>query len=209
MHVINKLMALVLFVSIISMLHNVFLLAISCIAIIGAGLLANAGYYSLFKKVKWILLSMALVYALTTPGQLLFNHANFLSVDFNVVTKEGLLLAAQQTLHLMTMLAGVTLLLHTTTKEHLIAGFYQLGKLVFHHEVVSRFVVRLWLVLYYFEQQPIRIKNIGSALLQFENSQLDDDLQSVNVSLQPYKMNDMLTLVAMVILSFIAIRYFK
>lgn len=207
MHIINKLMALLLFVCLMSLLPSQFLLAIETITIVLAGIFANTLFYSLFKKMKWVLISITFVYALTTPGQLLFDYTN----DLNVVTIEGLLHAAEQTLHLMTMLAAVALLLYTSSKECLIAGFYQLGKLVFHHDTVSRFVVRLWLVLHYFEQQPIRIKNINSTLTQFEHSQMEEDenLHTVDINLQAYYVRDYLTLFAMVTMSLIALRYFK
>lgn len=188
MHIINKLIALLLFVVFMANLPVKFASLLACFVIVWSGLQANVLFHALTKKIKWVLFFMALVLCLSTPGQYLFNSSHLGSMaDFNLLTFEGLFLAASHTLKLLAMVAAIALLLHTTPKQKLIAGFYQLGQYVMNQVYLNRFVVRLWLVLYYFEHRAIVFNRIKDMHLAFAQSLPDDEhLETMTLSLQPF-----------------------
>ena len=210
MHIINKLFAVVVFVVIMAYLPIIIASLLACFVIFWAGLHANGLFYKLTKKIKWVLLAMALVLSLTTPGQYLFNTTNHWTMfDYNVFTLEGLFLAAKHTLYLLAMVATISLLIHSTPKEKLIAGFYQLGQHVLNQAHLKRFVVRLWLVLYYFEHRAIAFKRIQDLHIAFEKPLPEDQaLQTVTLSLQPFSVIDALLFLLMITCTFILVSFF-
>lgn len=163
------------------------MLALSLSLVFFAGLLSNQIYANLVSRLRIIWLTLFLLYAITTPGRLLFDNDDF----YNVVTQDGLLMAATQLLHLLAMLGLIALILHFNSRATLIGGFYQfLHAMPYKSALAERFVARLWLVLYAFEQQPKRLKfgdamyllsNQGSGLFPADLSHIEVDIYRLSL----------------------------
>ena len=95
---------------------------------------------------RWLLLTLLLIYACTTPGEYLPGLESY------PLTYEGLHQGVLQALRLTVMLAGLALLLGTTGRDTLMAGIYRLIHPLRHIGVSpDRFTARLWLTLHYVE----------------------------------------------------------
>lgn len=107
-------------------------------------------FLMLLRRMRWLMLFLLVIYAFNTPGEYLsqwpFEYAP---------TYEGLQAGLLQVARIVIMLAGVSLLLTTTDRNNLMAGFflllYPLKWLRIHPE---RLAVRLWLTLHYVETAP-------------------------------------------------------
>lgn len=104
----------------------------------------------LTRRARWLLLSILLIYAVATPGEYLSGWP-----DCCAPTYEGLQQGALQALRLVLMLAALALVLAHTAREDFIAGilawlrpFSALGM------TPERFAARLWLTLFYVENNP-------------------------------------------------------
>jgi energy-coupling factor transporter transmembrane protein EcfT len=107
----------------------------------------RAEFLILLRRVRLILLFLALVYACNTPGEYVAGW------DFPIVpTYEGIEAGVEQMLRLTAILAALAFMLAMTSREQLITGLYWLA-LPFRWFGVDaeRFAVRLSLTLYYVE----------------------------------------------------------
>lgn len=112
-------------------------------------------FYRLIKRLKWFYLVMFLIFALNTPGE----HIAGWPFDLSP-TYEGLLAGSTQLIRITVMLAALSLLLVSNTKQQLISGFYfLLSPLKWLGLDVERFAARLWLTLHYVELQQQAPKN--------------------------------------------------
>lgn len=108
-------------------------------------------FLKLLKRVRYILLFLMIVYAFNTPGEYLAGW--YFSMT---PTYEGITAGVEQALRLSLVLAGLAMLLMTTSRDQLIAGLYYLAlPLRFSGLDPERFAVRLWLTLYYVEYGTI------------------------------------------------------
>jgi len=113
-------------------------------------------------RARWLLISLLLIYAFTTPGEYLHD------LPFEILpTYEGIASGLQQIARLTLMLAGLALLLATTTREQLMAGAYLLLRpLRWLGLAPERFAARLWLTLHYVEQTPLPRRQALRQLLE-------------------------------------------
>lgn len=126
------------------------------LAVAGAILVAMAMYWhvGLLRKImyrsRWLLLTLLLIYAFTTPGEYLKGW----NPDY-APTYEGISQGLLQAGRLAMMLAGLAILLGTTPRHALMAGiFLLLRPLRLIGISPDRFTARLWLTLHYVEQEP-------------------------------------------------------
>lgn len=109
-----------------------------------------SGFLRMLRRVRWLLISMILIFAFNTPGEYLPQWPFELAPTY-----EGLHAGLLQAVRLCMMLAGLALLLVTTNRENLMAGFflllYPLRFIKLHPE---RFAARLWLTLHYVDHAP-------------------------------------------------------
>ena len=101
------------------------------------------------KRFKWFFLVMMAIFAFNTPGE----HIAFWPFIISP-TYEGLIAGLAQTLRICVMLAAISLIIATNTRQQLISGFY-FTFLPFKYLglEVERFAARLWLTLHYVELQ--------------------------------------------------------
>lgn len=116
---------------------------------------------NILRRARWLLASLLLIYAFTTPGEYLSG------LPFEMVpTYEGINSGLQQITRLVLMLAGLSLLLATTNRESMMAGTYLLLRpLRLLGLAPERFAARLWLTLHYAEQTAMPDRQALRSLL--------------------------------------------
>ena len=106
-------------------------------------------------RTRWLLLTMLLVFAFTTPGE----YVPGWPLD-SAPTYEGLASGLWQATRLVIMLAGLAWMLGVSSRDDLMAGiFLLLRPLRWLGLSPQRFSARLWLTLHYVEQMPQRNKS--------------------------------------------------
>jgi len=106
----------------------------------------------LVRRTRWIMLSLLLIYAYSTPGEAL-------PESFGVFgpTREGLIDGTLQLARLLAALAGLAILLERLHRQQLIAGLYTLfAPLQWLGLSRERLAVRLALTLHYAEAAMLR-----------------------------------------------------
>lgn len=119
-------------------------------AILAAIVLARSRMTRLIFRARWLLLTIAVLFAAATPGQRLPGVLGDLGV-----TLEGVSQAAEHVLRLLSVLATLAVVHQRLGNEGMIAGFHLLlAPLASFAELRRRIVVRLLLVLEYVETAP-------------------------------------------------------
>lgn len=124
----------------------------------------NLPHFSqLIKRMRWLFLSLLLVYAYATPGE----YLAFLPLNV-APSFEGLHLGLMQIAKLLIAVASLSALFASASKSQLMAGLWTLlSPLRLVGLNVERFTVRLLLTLHYVEQMAVQAK------LKLDFSQLD------------------------------------
>lgn len=137
----------------------VYIAPLTGLAVLLAGLVVMMlhwraeNFLKLLKKMRWLLFFLLVIYAFNTPGEYLRQW------PFDIMpTYEGLYAGILQASRIIIMLAGVSLLLTTTSRDSLMTGFFLLlYPLKWMGLSPERLAVRLWLTLHYVETaQPAR-----------------------------------------------------
>ena len=109
-------------------------------------------FMQLVRRTRWIMLSLLLIYAYSTPGQPLSDALGMFGPS-----REGLADGALQLARLLAVLAGLAILLDRLHRQQLIAGLYTLfAPLQWLGLSRERFAVRLALTLHYAEAAMLR-----------------------------------------------------
>ena len=166
MHPTTKILALISLGIMLNKLGSGALIATLCLMVLLATYWRANIWIKMVLRMRWLFLSMFLVYGLATPGE----YVPWMPIDFGF-TYEGLNAGVLQVMRLTLMLGGIALLLTTTTQNKLIAGFYVLlTPLKLLKLKPERFAARLCLTLQYLEDgEMAKRKSSGesfSSLLQ-------------------------------------------
>lgn len=106
--------------------------------------------WRLFRRARWLLVSLLLIYAFATPGELVPGWPEWMAPTY-----EGLRGGLAQALRLIVMLTGLAGLLARGGRDTWISGIYTLIRpLAVVGISAERFAVRLWLTLHYVEHAP-------------------------------------------------------
>ncbi|MDD2700224.1 MAG: CbiQ family ECF transporter T component [Sideroxydans sp.] len=123
------------------------LLAMTAVLFVAAARLNSRQLYSLIRRTRWILFSLLLIYAYTTPGMALLSGMGRYSP-----TLEGLSDGTAQLGRLLSMLSGLAILLSLLTESQFISGIHALAyPLNWFGGSRERVAVRLALTLQYAE----------------------------------------------------------
>jgi energy-coupling factor transport system permease protein len=124
----------------------------------------NLPHFSqLIKRMRWLFLSLLLVYAYATPGE----YLAFLPLNV-APSFEGLHLGLMQIAKLLIAVASLSALFASASKSQLMAGLWTLlSPLRLVGLNVERFTVRMLLTLHYVEQMAVQTR------LKLDFSQLD------------------------------------
>lgn len=172
MHPTIKILALIFLGLALNKLALGVLIAMLCLMVFVAVHLQVRPWLHMIWRMRWLFLSMLLVYGLTTPGE----YIKWMPIDWGV-TYEGVGAGILQILRLTTMLGGIAFLMATTMRNDLIAGFYLLlTPLRVFKLQPERFAARLCLTLQYLEDaelqhQKNKGKNFWTQLLDMRLSE--------------------------------------
>ena len=139
-------------------------IAVLCGLICLLAAVLNLPHFSqLIKRMRWLFLSLLLVYAYATPGE----YLAFLPLNV-APSYEGLHLGLMQIGKLLITVASLSALFASASKSQLMAGLWTLlSPLRLVGLNVERFTVRMLLTLHYVEQMAVQPK------LKLDFSQLD------------------------------------
>lgn len=106
-------------------------------------------FFLMLRRMRWFFISMLIIYSYTTPGQYLANWPIDLAPTYEGIS-QGLFQIAKVCL----VLAGIALLMATSTKETLMAGIFVIIRpLKYLGLDPERFAARLFLTLHYIESR--------------------------------------------------------
>lgn len=159
-------------------------------------------FWRMLKRVRWLLFAMLLIFAFNTPGEYLPLW------PFEIApTYEGLTAGGLQAARLFLMLAGISLLLATTGREDLIAGFFLLlYPLRYLKLSPERFAARLWLTLHYVDCAASKVQGQPwtgfferlTSLKQYDN-EMHDGPEQIEMVLPKLTWCDILAVIAMTV----------
>lgn len=171
-----------------------FLLMFFCLLFL---CLKNMAFLYAVRRMRWLFLSLLIIYAFGTPGELI----PLFPVNFSP-TFEGLQLGWLQIEKLLIALAALSLLLISSSREHMLLGLYMLlMPFKFIGLNIERFAARLMLTLDYVEELAVKDS--------YSFNQLDDIHVSIeslplqaNVTFQrlPFNLIDKLLLLLLLVL---------
>jgi energy-coupling factor transporter transmembrane protein EcfT len=207
MHPLVKINSLVVLAFSLQFLKPYYLIILSVLLLVLVWCYCFTQFMRMFKRMRWLLLFMLVIYAFNTPGQFV-NHWP-LSIS---PTYEGVWHGLNQALKVIIMLLGITLLLFSVTREAFIGAIYQLLKpLVFIGVDCSRFAVRLWLTLTYAESQPkiqnlTLLKDLTKQLQQTFQADLSENIDDITIKLEKMCVADYVVLTISIIIVIALVR---
>lgn len=151
-HPAAQIMAWCLLVAVMQALTPAILLIAAGLIFLCAFAFSRHKFIQLLHRTRWIMLSLLLIYAYSTPGQPLLDTFGMFSPS-----REGLIDGVSQLTRLLAALAGLAILLDRLHRQQLIAGLYTLfAPLQWTGLSRERLAVRLALTLHYAEAAMLR-----------------------------------------------------
>lgn len=150
LHVLVKLAALLSLTITVRKFNEITLLITFLALVTMLVLYREPNAMRMIKRLRWLILTMLLVYTFNTPGEYInFGSNNPWSI---APTFEGVQAGVSQVLRLSVVVMALALLLAKTNRDALIGGLYTLVKPLSCFGLdPERFAVRLWLTLHYVE----------------------------------------------------------
>lgn len=182
---IHALVKIVLYITALVMLHYLSVVYLFAFFLCSTGValyLEGGSFTRRIGKLRWLVVSIILIYAFTVPGEFVTFSDKVL-----LLTKEGLLFGLMQVAKLIIAIACLSILFYQTSVYQLIGGLRQLlapfGLLGFN---VNRFVVRLLLTLRYVDEVTLATRHEQAFLNlheMVEASSVPDNLNIIEVDL--------------------------
>lgn len=168
MHILVKFLLLILLALLVAKMRWPLLSWLALCVVFVACVYYRQVFLKMLKRIKWLVIFMMLVYAYSIPGE----YLPFWLVETRP-TYEGLMMGVTQGVKIVTMLAGLAILLGSSPQNALIGGIYQatlpMRWLGFN---VNQFTARLWLTLHYVETQgetKHRLSEVRTFLVGMKN----------------------------------------
>ena len=207
MHPFVKILLFVFTLLLMSYLSNACILLMCVMLFAYAARLARGGFLRAVKRMKWLFISIFIIYAFGTPGEYI-QH-----IPASVApTVEGCVLGVVQIAKLLIALATLSILFATSSKEQLMIGLHLLlSPLNLLGVNTNRFTARLLLTLDYVEELAAKEK------FKFRFDQLDNMLSTTELAHKdrvivlesiPFKWNDILVVMVLIV-STITLFYFR
>jgi len=164
-HPATQILTWVLLIATTQALGIIELISVSVLVLLCAYAICAKRFIQLLRRTRWIMLSLVLIYAYSTPGQTMWAVLGMFSPSY-----EGLTGGALQLARLLVVLGGLAVLLERLPKEQLISGLYTLFvPLQWCGISRERLAVRLALTLHYAELEmarPQTLQDISQRLSQ-------------------------------------------
>jgi energy-coupling factor transport system permease protein len=159
-------------------------------------------FMQLVRRTRWVMLSLLLIYAWSTPGQALPQ-----SLGVFGPTREGLIDGTLQLTRLLAALASLAILLDRLHRQQLIAGLYTLfAPLRLVGMSRERLAVRLALTLHYAEVAMLRSKGGWQDTLNGLLEPHGETVRHMELTLYRFGIGDVLLLGFALLLLFGALR---
>jgi len=186
----------------LQMMGPSLLLASFILILLGAVVVSRHKLFLLLHRTRWIMLSLLLIYAYSTPGQLLFD-----ALDWFSPSQEGLADGAVQLMRLLAALAGLAILLERLHRQQLIAGLYSLfAPLQWLGMSRERLAVRLALTLHYAEAAMLRGAADWESALRGLFKPHDEPVKHIELSLYRLGVSDAVLLFGAITIVWWALR---
>jgi energy-coupling factor transport system permease protein len=181
-----------LFALLAQRLQALALLVMTAVLFMAALSLNAEQLLSLIRRTRWILFSLLLIYAYTTPGTALWEPLGVASP-----TREGLLDGLLQLGRLVSVLSGLAILLELLPQTQLISGLYSLAyPLRWLGLSRERIAVRLALTLEYAESAMRDTASDWRSTINAAMQPSADRSEHIDLRVQPFRAVDVLLLVA-------------
>jgi len=191
-----------LLVASMQVLPLVILLVPAGLILLCAFVMSRHKFIQLVRRTRWIMLSLLLIYAYSTPGQAMSDALGMLSPS-----REGLADGVLQLARLLAALAGLAILLERLHRQQLIAGLYTLfAPLQWLGLSRERFAVRLALTLHYAEAAMLRETHSWQDALRGLFEPHGETTRHMELPLYRFAVGDALLLVAASLILWLAIR---
>ncbi|HUW26323.1 MAG TPA: hypothetical protein VMW07_07325 [Gallionella sp.] len=201
-HPAAQILAWCLLIVAIQALTPILLLVAAGLVFLCAFLISRHKFIQLLHRTRWIMLSLLLIYAYSTPGQPLLDMLGVFSPS-----REGMIDGVSQLTHLLAALAGLAILLERLHRQQLIAGLYTLFvPLQWLGLSRERLAVRLALTLHYAEAAMLRKSGRWQDALDSLLEPHDEATRHINLPLYRFGLNDVLLLCFSLLLLWGALR---
>lgn len=207
MHPFVKILLFLFTLLLMSYLSNTYLIIMCLILFAYATWLTRSSFLRVVKRMKWLFISIFIIYAFSTPGE----YIQYLPVTV-APTFEGCFLGVVQIAKLLIALAVLSILFTTSSKEQLMIGLHLLvSPFNLLGLNTNKFTARLLLTFDYVEELAAKEK------FKFRFDQLENMLSTTELAHKdriivlesiPFKWNDILVVMLLVI-STIVLFYFR
>ncbi len=186
MHPALRLLELVLLAMLVQFLSPTALALVGMLVTGGALRYYGRLFVRTLRRSRWLLITLLLIYSFTTPGEFIHGWP----INF-APTYEGLESGLMQSARLVTMLAGLSILLGSTGQEDLMAGIFVLLHLLRYVGVsAERFTARLWLTLEYVEQAPANGEHWRGMMEELNGSDFTQNSRQMDLRIPAYTWRD-------------------
>lgn len=183
-------------------LNSMALLTIAGLIMMIALSMHGSKFLLLLRRTRWVMLSLLLIYAFSTPGQPLFD----LPGSF-IPTREGLTDGLLQLMRLLAALASLAILLERLHRQQLISGLHTLFvPLKFLGMSNERLAVRLALTLHYVEVAMLRDTRDWQVTLRGLFEPHEESRKNIELPLYRFGRSDAVLLIMAIIMTGWALR---
>lgn len=173
-------------------LHPAWLAAAGACLLAAALALSRRRFFTLLRRIRWIMLSLLIIYGYFTPGAALWGQLGALSPS-----REGIVGGVVMLARLVFALAGLALLLGMLTRAQLMGGIYALASpLRLLGLSAERIAVRLALTLHYAESAMQEKLSGWRAGLARIDAPAAGGAEQVELHFPPFRLRDGLLLAA-------------
>ena len=178
------------------------LLVASGMVYLCAFLVSHHKFLLLLRRTRWVMISLLLIYAYSTPGRALIPGLDLLSP-----TMEGLMDGGLQLLRLLAALAALSILLDRLHRDQLILGLYVLFvPLQWLGISRDRLAVRLSLTLQYAEAAMLRGAKDWQAALHDVFASHEEQGKELHLNSMNFSLGDLLLVVGTIMMIWLATR---
>ncbi|MGZ8271393.1 MAG: CbiQ family ECF transporter T component [Methylophilus sp.] len=209
MHVLVKFLLLLSLAVALTQLAVTYQIVLFVFMVTGAVLSHLKSFSNMLRRVRWLMIILMIIYAFSTPGEYVRGFPIWFSPSY-----EGIQAGLMQTAKIMIMLAALSVLLTTTSRELLIGGIYQLLSPFSMLKVdAKRFAVRIWLTMHYVESNAFKTQQKISSSLTLEEIALHDAnedkniMREITISTMPFTKLDIVLMIIMLILFYFLLAY--
>lgn len=145
MHPLVKIIFLIVLLLVINLMSTYWIVSTCAVMVVLALIYGNGRFLITVSRMRWLWLSMLLIYAFTTPGEYISIFSMLIKVTY-----EGVLSGFLQMLKLLVAIASINFLFSNSNKTELLAGLNALlTPLKWLRLDVEKFSARLFLTLEY------------------------------------------------------------